>query len=98
MRIAVAHYTECVAKAGADLTPVQIMEVSFPVVLSTMASRWGQSRRLSFEIADLHADRARHRCWNYCEMKFGANHRPYAAALMDMSLEQFEEYERRYGW
>jgi hypothetical protein len=96
MRIAVAHYTECVAEAEVELTPSQIMEVSFPVVLSTMAARWGQSRVLSFEIADLHADSARHRCWNYCRMKFGAGHRRYAAALMNMNLQQFDEYERQY--
>ena len=96
MLIAVAHYTECAVKKDAELTPMQIMEVAFPVVLSTMAARWSQSRRLSFEIADLHADRARHCCWNYCQKKFGASHRHHAAALMEMNLQQLEEYERHY--
>lgn len=96
MRIAVAHYTDCVAKAEVELTPARIMEVSFPVVLSAMAARWAQSRVLSFEIADLRADRARHRCWNYCQTKFGAGHRRYAAALMNMNLQQLDEYERLY--
>ena len=96
MHVAVAHYTDCVAKAHVELTAAQIMEVSFRVVLPTIAVRWALSRRLTFEIADLHATRARDRCWNYCEMKFGAHYAQYAAALMDMSLERFRIYEREY--
>jgi hypothetical protein len=49
-------------------------------------------------MADTTADgyHARHRCWNYCQKKFGASHRQYAAALMDMNLQQFDEYERHH--
>jgi hypothetical protein len=96
MHVAVAYYTECVAKAGVKLTPAQIMEVSFRVVVSALAARWALLRRLYFEIADLRTARAEHSCWIYCEMKFGAHYVHYAGALMDMSLEQFRQYERKY--
>ena len=96
MHVAIVHYTDCVAKAHVELTPAQIMEVSFRVVLSAIAVRWALSRRLTFQIADLHATRARDRCWIYCEMNFGAHYAQYAAALMEMSLERFRIYVREY--
>jgi hypothetical protein len=100
MHAAVVHYAECIARAGAELTRSQIMEVSFRVVLYILihrdidrqASR--QPRLLSIEGAELRGAVAKTLCWVYCESKFPAAYAVRAAALAEMSLDQFKQYER----
>jgi hypothetical protein len=99
MHLAVSHYTECLAKAGVELTRAQIMEVSFRVVLYILIHRdidrraSNLPRLLSIESADLRSAAARSRCWIYCESKFPAQYELPAAALAEMTLDQFKQYE-----
>jgi hypothetical protein len=99
MHVAVARYTECAARAGVEFTPSQILEVSFRVVAYCL--RHGEARRqsnppraLTIDSADLHGAAARTLCWFYCDSTFGADYMRYAAALMDMSVDEFRQYDR----
>jgi hypothetical protein len=99
MHVAVAHYSECIARAGVELTRVQIMEVSFRVAIYILAhydmdrQASQQPRNLSIEIADLRSAAAKTRCWIYCKSMFPSDYQPRPAALVEMSLDQFREYE-----
>jgi hypothetical protein len=97
--IAAMHYTECIAQAGAELTRSQIMAVSFRVIIYILVHRNMDKRAsrqpggLSIDIADLRSAVARTRCWIYCESKFPSDYQFRTAALMEMSLGQFQKYE-----
>jgi len=100
MHVAVAHYTDCIAKARIELEHSLLVEVSFRVVLYSLhrhhvSRRAAHERRcLSIERADLHGSAAKDLCWIYCESQFPGDYARYAAALAEMSIEQFRHYER----
>jgi hypothetical protein len=60
--------------------------------IDRQASR--QPRLLSIEGAELRGAVAKTLCWVYCESKFPAAYAVRAAALAEMSLDQFKQYER----
>ena len=99
MHIAVAHYTECIARASVEFTPSQIMEVSYRVVNNILIHRdidrraAHQPRLLRIEGTDLRTAVARNLCWIYCESTFPDDYAIRAAALAEMSLDQFRQYE-----
>jgi hypothetical protein len=99
IHIAVAHYTECTARAGVEFTRSQIMEVSFRVVIYILIHRdierrvSHQPRLLCIENADLRSAVAKYLCWIYCESTFPSDYALRAAALAEMSVDQFRQYE-----
>jgi hypothetical protein len=99
MHVAVVRYTASAASAGVEFTSSQILEVSFRVVAYCLrhrdaARRSRPPRRLTFDSADLHGAAARTLCWFYCDLMFGADCVRYAAALMEMSVDEFTQYDR----
>ena len=100
MHLAVAHYTECIARAGVEFTSRQTMEVSYRVVQYILIHRDIDRRAahlprlLRMESADLRSVAAKNLCWVYCEFTFPDDYAIRAAALAELSLDQFRQYER----
>lgn len=96
MHVAVTYYAACVADGGVEFTTSQTMEVSFRVVLWCLhrRERAVPPRPLCLERTDLMGTDARDLCWVYCETTFPADYVRYAAALAEMSIDQFKQYER----
>lgn len=99
MHVAAAHFTECVTRADVEFTRRQILELSFRVVVYILIHRHidgrglGQPRSLAIKAADLRSGTARDLCWIYCETKFPDDYASRVAALAEMSLDQFQQYE-----
>jgi len=76
MKMAVAHYTSCSTLAGIQFSSLQLMEVSFRVVLYILIHRFIDMRALrqkpkwNVELIDLRSTAAKTRCWVYCESMF----------------------------
>jgi hypothetical protein len=99
IHFAVAHYTECTARAGVEFPRSQIMEVSYRIVIYILVHRdierraAHQPRLLYIENADLRSAVAKYLCWIYCESTFPSDYALFAVALSEMSLDQFRQYE-----
>jgi hypothetical protein len=99
MHLTVTHYTDCIARAGVEFTRSQLMEVSFRVVIYILIHRDIDRRAahlprlLSIESADLRSAVAKNLYWIYCESKFPTDCVFRAAALAEVSLDQFRQYE-----
>lgn len=100
MHVAVAHYTEALARAGAELTPWQIMVLSFRVVIYILFRKdmarqaSNQPRSLAIQRADLRNAAAKNLCWVYCESTFPTDYARRVAALTETSLDEFKKYEQ----
>lgn len=101
MQMAVEHYTSCAGQAGVKFTPLEIMEISFRVVLYVLFHRYIDSRASgvetldwSFKPADLVGGVANSLCWVYCETIFPTDYARCTAGLTGMSLDAFKQYEK----
>jgi hypothetical protein len=100
MHVSVEHYTGCASRAGVAFTSMEIMEVSFRVVLYILGHRdiggltSHQGCDFSFATAHLLNEPARSICWVYCETMFPTDYACRTAGLTEMSLDAFGQYEQ----
>jgi hypothetical protein len=98
MHVAIKHFNESATRAGVEFTSMEIMEVSFRIVIYVLSHRDRRAPHrasdLSLETADLLGEPARSLCSIYCESMFPTDYARRTASLTGMSLDAFGQYER----